>query len=1473
MVEALDCLQKIFAWNSSLIPTEDVVYTICDCWLEERTEPLSLQVVKALLTAVTCAQSQLTSGSVLRAFQTCFDIFVASKSASVQTAAKATLTQILSSLLDKVKIEDKLVESKIPTSSELKDLNADAGEIPEEAGASSPSPAPSGSSGFSILACLSQWEQELQCRGPVDQTTLNALLVFRLLCLLSFNHVQDAQWTGSEAKMQQPHGKILSLELLLVALGHCTPALSIFPPFVDSIKKHLCISLLRNGTSQNTFIFKLSLSIFMLLLGNFRRFLKPQIEIIFKNVFLLILESPTSSFRHKWLILQALASICGDPQMIVDLHVNYDCDLSMDNIFIRLVGDLGKLAQGRQSSELGATPREEKDLKFTGLACLKAILGSMSEWIRLCEEKYSESTAVTSVSETAPAVTPCTLKKHDDHEHFTVDDLESMETRRKTKELIERCIREFNSSPKEGLRLMQNKGLLGEDACSVARFLLGEDRLDKAMIGELLGDHEDYCREIMLAFVDSLDFSGMDFLPALRHFLGNFRLPGEAQKIDRLMEKFAARYYENNRDVFAHADTAYVLAFSVIILATDLHNKNVKRKMTKDEFVRNNRGINDQKDLPRDFLENIYDSIAAEGIRTKGGRFLDTRITYSASELTNEKTRNLLYRKQMERALEALSDTLLERSQAPSEFITATRVEHVKVMFSATWAVFLASISIALSTTAHKNTWKLCLGSFKSAIHIGCFFGMELERGACVSSLAKFTTLLSSDTPLMEEKQFACLITLLSVAHREANFLESSWYDILWCISRLECAQPGLFKSHDSREKLLRVGRSASNSQMTRKHSGKSVNLLFSHASGKEEDLNELHWQSVIQPIQFSVERIFSNSLNLTGDAILEFVRQCCALSAEELQSSCPPRMYMLQKIVEVSHYNMDRIRLEWSRIWTVLGSHFNKAGCMLDQTIALFAVDSLRQLSMKFLERGEFAHFHFQKDFLRPFEYIMANNEEEKIRDMIICCMSHFVQLQANNLKSGWKNIFCVLSLAAWERNHDLVSAAFDIFRHVHQHHLAAISPGLDKISMETMPMIQAYALEVHQKSKDNRISPWIDGWLPLMLTLHRIVMRCSIDLRTRALNITFELLRAYGDCFTQQNWVDLFHVFFRLFDDQRLPAAFDEKKVWVETTCTVALFPMMETITQHFAILAPPVLGSFLERLQWCLEKGSGLLATSAVQCLSMLVLRNCGALQPAMWELIVRRIISMFETTMPHELMNFRPPEATAEGAGHTLSECALVKCVVQLELLHAVEDILLPQRFDLPTNEAPSRSECPSRGSAYEYLSTEYVTALLQILLKSHNFAESFNANLQQRQLLLKAGCLKKLPHLLKQEKLSQRVYIAVLLRIYEDHSRQDVWGSAEEQLISIAVDAINTCIEEQSTSNERARSTSTGNLILLLRGLLRSPSEKFRTHIARYYRPLVSLLCLEIKNSTLRCALGEIFLRITREYICTGGAPF
>lgn len=45
-----------------------------------------------------------------------------------------------------------------------------------------------------------------------------------------------------------------------------------------------------------------------------------------------------------------------DAQSVVDIYVNYDCDLNAANIFERLVNDLSKIAQGRAGHELGTTP-------------------------------------------------------------------------------------------------------------------------------------------------------------------------------------------------------------------------------------------------------------------------------------------------------------------------------------------------------------------------------------------------------------------------------------------------------------------------------------------------------------------------------------------------------------------------------------------------------------------------------------------------------------------------------------------------------------------------------------------------------------------------------------------------------------------------------------------------------------------------------------------------------------------------------------------------------------------------------------------------------------------------------------------------------------------------------------------------------------------------------------------------------------
>lgn len=64
----------------------------------------------------------------------------------------------------------------------------------------------------------------------------------------------------------------------------------------------------------------------------------------------------------------------------------------------------------------------------------------------------------------------------------------------------------------------------------------------QVMIGEYLGQHEEFPLAVMHTYVDSMKFLGLKFDTAIREFLKGFRLPGEAQKIDRIMEKFAERY-------------------------------------------------------------------------------------------------------------------------------------------------------------------------------------------------------------------------------------------------------------------------------------------------------------------------------------------------------------------------------------------------------------------------------------------------------------------------------------------------------------------------------------------------------------------------------------------------------------------------------------------------------------------------------------------------------------------------------------------------------------------------------------------------------------------------------------------------------------------------------------------------------------------------------------------------------------------
>lgn len=172
--------------------------------------------------------------------------------------------------------------------------------------------------------------------------------------------------------------------------------------------------------------------------------------------------------------------------------------------------------------------------------------------------------------------------------------------------------KKFNMESKKGVQFLIGHNLVQETAEDVAQFLYKEEGLNKTAIGDYLGEKNDFNEAVLKAFVELHDFTNLILVQALRQFLWSFRLPGEAQKIDRMMETFAQRYCQLNPDIFTNPDTCYVLSFAIIMLNTSLHNPSVKEKPGVEQFITMNRGINDGENLPRDLLVSLYESIKTE---------------------------------------------------------------------------------------------------------------------------------------------------------------------------------------------------------------------------------------------------------------------------------------------------------------------------------------------------------------------------------------------------------------------------------------------------------------------------------------------------------------------------------------------------------------------------------------------------------------------------------------------------------------------------------------------------------------------------------------------------------------------------------------------------------------------------------------------------------------------------------------------
>ena len=733
--------------------------------------------------------------------------------------------------------------------------------------------------------------------------------------------------------------KILSLELLLSILETSGSAFRVNKKFVkEVIKKNLLKALVPNYFSNMPAVFELSLKIFSCLMAHFKDYLKAEIGVFFHKVLLQTLESPNSNNTLKQMVMEVILKICRTPQTLVDIFVNYDCDIDSKDIFERMVNDLSQITKTTNSTKL----------RELSLQTLLRVVKSLVEWTNMMLEQEQQQLKLHTVAnknEDAQS-SPAAIKSKE---------IEEFEKAKNLKTILEEGKKLFSEKPKNGIRFFVEKGFIKETPESIAEFF-HTTSLNMSAIGDYLSEPNEFNKQILYAYVEYMSFKGMDIDMAVRHFLKGFRLPGEGQKIDRCMEKFAEKYFNDNANgIFANADAAYMVAYAIIMLTTDLHRNSKHSTMTKDAWKKTLKGLNDGQDFTEAFLFGIHDRIAAEPINCQ-----DDDVVHN---MNNAKTpaNSLLLQSQQSAILMQQSKELLKSTQSSKViYYKSNSIEHVRPMFKRTWAPLLAAFSFILKNYKESHLTEMCIEAFKCSIHIACHFGLDDERNSFINSISPFTLLNSP--PEIQQKNVEAIRLLMNAAVSEGNNLKNSWYQILQCISNLD------------RLRLMRI-----------QHLNDNPNP---RASLSVEDENQRH---IFEQISID-ERIFTNSVSLTSEAIIDFTKALSLVSKEDIARNST---YSLQKLVEVSAYNMGRIRMVWSTLWKLLSEHFVEVSCLDNKEIAMTAIDSLKQLAFKYLEKDELSNYNFQKEFLKPFEEILkgtkSNDMKMLVRTLSSLSLFHF--------------------------------------------------------------------------------------------------------------------------------------------------------------------------------------------------------------------------------------------------------------------------------------------------------------------------------------------------------------------------------------------------------------------------------------------------------------------------------------------------
>ena len=315
--------------------------------------------------------------------------------------------------------------------------------------------------------------------------------------------------------------------------------------FIDYAKEHLCLSISRNAISVVPPVQEVTIDIFGKLMIHLWPFLKKEISVIFTEIVLPVIEAKKQfSFFQRITMIKGLNRLLSGPKinggkMLVELYLNYDCDVesgARENIWEHLASALAKaisqhgeahgssnyfgissfshvsgardLTPEMTTSNLTNFTREQvRDLysltgnidEFRKCGTDLIVNGILKPLTIYCQDRIKIQTTPAEIDTMAAANSNEGLNEIDKKSGKEVsDDPAAFEEFKIRKKALIEGIKQFNSKPKKVQFLSLNlKGIqhLIETGCipqntpeEIAKFLLKTNGLDKAGIGEFLGE-------------------------------------------------------------------------------------------------------------------------------------------------------------------------------------------------------------------------------------------------------------------------------------------------------------------------------------------------------------------------------------------------------------------------------------------------------------------------------------------------------------------------------------------------------------------------------------------------------------------------------------------------------------------------------------------------------------------------------------------------------------------------------------------------------------------------------------------------------------------------------------------------------------------------------------------------------------------------------------------------------------------------